>query len=478
MALVSTIIPMFNSAETLRETVDSALSQSVRDIEVLLIDDGSTDRTLDVAGEIARNDARVRVLRQANRGAAAARNAGLDAARGVYVHFLDSDDLLVAGAYERLINAERGVASAGAGGASVGVAGGGSGAAVGGYDCFTEREGTLLLHESPTGCGELGLREVIVRNVLTTISQILRRDAIGALRFDPGLECYEDQDLWVRLAERGVRWRAAAGLVARYRMRRGSLSKSLATLGCAQRVYVDAQARTGAMTGAEFEQRLFELALGYSTRAALVLPGAEVERALDLYGGARGRGAIGAKRAAEMGHSQTIFGLGVWPGLEAVDGRGETVGAKLTAWWRGCAVRGWMKPGDVEAALEHFARLCVHPRRIARAMFEGVKAGDDVTLVGYGRNARWLAEEGVARGARVRARDERFASGDAAAVGVELLSGVVAEAIDAPASEGGVVMITPIDDGGLVERYPGARRWCEARERLVREGALKAAVTG
>jgi len=88
--LVSCIIPVFNGARFLGEAIDSVLAQTYRPREVIVVDDGSTDATGDV---IARYGERVMSLRQPNRGQAAARNAGLRAAHGALVAFLDADDL-------------------------------------------------------------------------------------------------------------------------------------------------------------------------------------------------------------------------------------------------------------------------------------------------------------------------------------------------------------------------------------------------
>lgn len=94
--LVSTIIPVFNRAAMLREAVASVLAQSWRPIEIIIVDDGSTDDTLAVAAELAdRYPDTVRVLQQDNAGPGVARQRGLAAAHGEFVQFLDSDDLLL-----------------------------------------------------------------------------------------------------------------------------------------------------------------------------------------------------------------------------------------------------------------------------------------------------------------------------------------------------------------------------------------------
>lgn len=90
--VVSVVIPAFNSARYLRETVHSALSQTLADLEIIVVDDGSTDNTLEVAKSI--RDPRLRILSGANSGPAAARNRGWRATRpSSFVGFLDADDL-------------------------------------------------------------------------------------------------------------------------------------------------------------------------------------------------------------------------------------------------------------------------------------------------------------------------------------------------------------------------------------------------
>lgn len=91
--LVSVIVPAFNAEATLRETIASALAGSYRNIEVIVIDDGSTDSTGSISGELAAADPRVQVHRRANGGLSAALNSGFALARGDYVARLDADDL-------------------------------------------------------------------------------------------------------------------------------------------------------------------------------------------------------------------------------------------------------------------------------------------------------------------------------------------------------------------------------------------------
>lgn len=91
--LVSVIIPAFNAEATLREALSSAMASTYREIEIIVIDDGSTDATAKLVAEFADRDNRVRLHQQDNGGVSAAFNAGLTRARGDYVARLDADDL-------------------------------------------------------------------------------------------------------------------------------------------------------------------------------------------------------------------------------------------------------------------------------------------------------------------------------------------------------------------------------------------------
>lgn len=106
--LVSTVIPVFNRGPMLRQAVDSVLAQSWRPIEIIIVDDGSTDDTVAVAHSLAElHPGTIRVLQQSNAGPGVARQAGLDVAAGEFVQFLDSDDLLLPEKFSLQVNALR-----------------------------------------------------------------------------------------------------------------------------------------------------------------------------------------------------------------------------------------------------------------------------------------------------------------------------------------------------------------------------------
>ncbi|MCR4882184.1 MAG: glycosyltransferase [Clostridiales bacterium] len=90
--MISVIIPMYNAAKTIERCIHSVMNQSFQDLEIIIIDDGSTDGCQDIAREIAETDQRIKVYPQDNHGASSARNHGLSVCRGEYICFIDSDD--------------------------------------------------------------------------------------------------------------------------------------------------------------------------------------------------------------------------------------------------------------------------------------------------------------------------------------------------------------------------------------------------
>ena len=91
---ISVIIPAYNAEHTIDRAVGSLLVQDIDEIEIIIVDDGSTDETFAVCEELAESDMRVRIVRKKNGGVSSARNAGLEVAHGEYVMFLDADDVL------------------------------------------------------------------------------------------------------------------------------------------------------------------------------------------------------------------------------------------------------------------------------------------------------------------------------------------------------------------------------------------------
>ena len=101
--IVSVIMPVYNGETYLRQCLDSVVNQTLKEIEIICVDDGSSDRSVEILKEYAAKDERVMVLQQANAGAGAARNNGLSKASGKYLSFLDSDDFFETDMLEKAV---------------------------------------------------------------------------------------------------------------------------------------------------------------------------------------------------------------------------------------------------------------------------------------------------------------------------------------------------------------------------------------
>ena len=102
MSEISVVIPVYNVEDYLEECLNSICSQSFKDIEIICVDDGSTDGSSDILKEYASRDKRIKVISQDNQGLGASRNNGLDIAEGKYVYFIDGDDYIDSDALEKL----------------------------------------------------------------------------------------------------------------------------------------------------------------------------------------------------------------------------------------------------------------------------------------------------------------------------------------------------------------------------------------
>ena len=104
MSLVSIIVPIYNVEQYLRECIDSIINQTYKNLEIILVDDGSPDNCGQICDEYAKKDDRIKVIHKQNGGLSSARNAGLDIATGEYISFIDSDDKISEKFIEYLYN--------------------------------------------------------------------------------------------------------------------------------------------------------------------------------------------------------------------------------------------------------------------------------------------------------------------------------------------------------------------------------------
>lgn len=103
--MISIIIPVYQVEKYLRKCLDSVIAQTFSDLEIILIDDGSTDSSGEICNEYATKDSRIKVIHQENQGLSASRNVGLDIARGDFIGFVDSDDYIEPAMFENLYQA-------------------------------------------------------------------------------------------------------------------------------------------------------------------------------------------------------------------------------------------------------------------------------------------------------------------------------------------------------------------------------------
>ena len=199
--LISIVTPAFDVAPFVADTIRSARAQHMSDWEMILVDDGSRDGTARAAEHAAEGDPRIRILRQANAGVSVARNAGIAAARGEALMFLDADDWLAPDALRRLVTALRAAPDAAL--------------AYGPWAAVAEaaRPGDLplTLKTGPFPTGDV-LDRLLVRNLLVNGGHaLIRREALDAAGgFRPGIRYGEDWECWVRLAL-GGRFARVAG---------------------------------------------------------------------------------------------------------------------------------------------------------------------------------------------------------------------------------------------------------------------------
>lgn len=195
MPLVSVILPTYNRARTLERAVRSVLAQTQPDLELLVVDDGSTDHTSQVLAGI--HDPRLHVIRQDNRGPAAARNAGIAAARGDWLAFQDSDDEWLPHKLAAQLAAARN--------ADIGFV-------LSGYQVDHPGMARAIRPESALRRGN-PIPDLLDGWPIITPTWLVRRTLVQQLGgFDERLHCFEDWDLVFRLSDL-TRMTAIAGPV-------------------------------------------------------------------------------------------------------------------------------------------------------------------------------------------------------------------------------------------------------------------------
>lgn len=222
--MISILIPAYNCAPWLEAAVRSVIGQTYTDWELLIVDDGSTDATLDVARRMAEEDSRIRYMSLSHRGVAGVRNVGLDILRGEYVFFLDADDLLpeytLGHLLEFMQNEEISM-----------VAGRQSKFTDGAGDIFLReinKKGEYILNEGKYCLRILSPEESVEESLYqkgleaSLCGKLFRRSQLRRIRFIEG-ELYEDLDIFFRILLNGNKIAVSDLPVYLYRQRSGSI---------------------------------------------------------------------------------------------------------------------------------------------------------------------------------------------------------------------------------------------------------------
>lgn len=223
--MVSIVIPTYNYASYLKETLNSVLRQSHTDWECIVVDDGSTDATADVVNEFTKKDKRFIYVYQKNAGVSAARNKGLSLAKGEYIQFLDGDDLLQPEKIETGLAAFRNHADAEIVYSDVRFFDDGREA-----ELRTSLNGTKPDNWLPR-LNDRGAKVVAILssiNFMVIHAPLLRRSLFERVGlFDVSMKALEDWDFWMRCALENAFFCYAAhdNAMALVRVHEGSLSK-------------------------------------------------------------------------------------------------------------------------------------------------------------------------------------------------------------------------------------------------------------
>lgn len=214
--LISVIVPVYNLEQYIQRTLDSLFAQTHRELQVIAVDDGSTDGSQRILREYAAKEPRLLVIHQENAGVSAARNTGLDAATGDYIGFCDGDDLVEPVMYERLLgNLQKNDADISHCGMLI--------EGLDGRKRFFYNTEVLEVHSHDQGLLELLSGKRIEP---TLCDKLFKRELFQGVRMDPAIKINEDLLLNVILFHKAIKTVFEDVCLYRYIRRESSASKS------------------------------------------------------------------------------------------------------------------------------------------------------------------------------------------------------------------------------------------------------------
>lgn len=213
---VSVIIPVFNVETFLSQTIRSVLEQTLEDVEIILVDDGSTDCSQSIIQAFMKEYEHITFIQQDNQGPGQARNIGIEKAKGAYLFFLDSDDMLPKQALEILFQAAKREAVELVTGASI---------------CFNSQKEWYILSHSLNGVYNPGLKTLTTHPELFysvgPCNKLYKRELIKDLRFPTHIKITEDHPFVIAAYLRAERIYTVDDVIYRYRRRESVDNPSL-----------------------------------------------------------------------------------------------------------------------------------------------------------------------------------------------------------------------------------------------------------
>lgn len=218
MPLISVIMPAYNVQKFIYESIQSVINQSYKNWELIIIDDGSTDKTSEIINEFQKTNKEIKYIYQSNRGQAVARNTGILNAKGEWIAFLDSDDVWLQNKLENQLSHVNDLD------ADVYFSGG-----------YIIDEGGVIIEDYQTLCGYYSsyqmYKQLYNGNVIPMLSVLFKKKwliKVGSMSEDPKLISWcEDWDYWLRMARAGASFYGIEDKLFKYRMNPNGTSHTI-----------------------------------------------------------------------------------------------------------------------------------------------------------------------------------------------------------------------------------------------------------
>ncbi len=210
-SLVSIIIPTFNTGKYIKEAVDSAINQTYKNKEVIVVDDGSTDNTKEIL-DIYIQDNKIKYIYQENRGLAAARNTGIRNSKGNFLSFLDADDLYCPEKIKKQVEI------------STNTPGFNIAYCVAGHFFNDDKENVYTFKNKPVAGDQL--KKLSKGNFINVNTAFVNRRIVENILFDENLRTSEDWDFWIRASFSGYKFLFHNDILVLTRIRKDSLQSN------------------------------------------------------------------------------------------------------------------------------------------------------------------------------------------------------------------------------------------------------------